>query len=67
MNGNHRINGVQEVAQNGEKPRLKFLFVSWESLSGDLAWRIKQDGHDVKFWSKDSDDQDMFEGFLEKN
>ena len=26
----------------------KFLFVSDESLSGDLAWQIKKEGHDVK-------------------
>ena len=26
----------------------KFLFVSFESLSGDLAWQLKKEGHEVK-------------------
>ena len=30
----------------------KFLFVSFESLSGDLAWQIKKEGHEVKVYRK---------------
>ena len=30
----------------------KFLFVSWESLSGDLALQIKKEGHEVKIYIK---------------
>lgn len=44
----------------------KFLFVSWESLSGDLAWQIKKEGHLVKAYIKRSDDKDVYDGFLEK-
>ena len=49
-----------------EKPALKFLFVSWESLSGDLAWQIKNEGHEVKVYVKSEEDQDVYDGFLEK-
>ncbi|PIS40143.1 MAG: hypothetical protein COT32_01320 [Candidatus Nealsonbacteria bacterium CG08_land_8_20_14_0_20_36_22] len=56
---------------NGEKtgkdfiPR-KFLFVSWESSSGDLAWKIKKEGHEVKIYIKLEEDKDIYDGFLEK-
>ncbi len=42
----------------------KFLFVSWESLSGDLAWQIKKEGHEVKIYIKEN--TDVYDGFLEK-
>src|SRR3989338_7437732 len=53
---------------NSEKPEkvLKFLFVSFESLSGDLAWLIKKEGHQVKVFIESKDDQDVYDGFLEK-
>ena len=49
-----------------EKQKYKFLFVSWESLSGDLAWQIKKEGHEVKCYIKSTDDIDVYEGILEK-
>ncbi|MFY9457473.1 MAG: hypothetical protein WAP23_00885 [Candidatus Spechtbacterales bacterium] len=47
-------------------PKLKFLFVSLESLSGDLAWTIKNEGHEVKAYIKERGDADVYDGFLEK-
>lgn len=44
----------------------KFLFVSWESLSGDLAWQVKKEGNDVRAYIQSGDDQDVYNGFLEK-
>lgn len=44
----------------------KFLFVSSESLSGDLAWQIKKEGHEVKVYIKSEADKDVYDGFLEK-
>jgi len=44
----------------------KFLFVSFESLSGDLAWQIKKEGHEVKVFIKEESDKDVYDGFLEK-
>lgn len=52
--------------ESGERRRLKFLFVSWEALSGDIAWRISQEGQEVKFYVRDQDDQDVYDGFVEK-
>lgn len=44
----------------------KFLFVSHESLSGDLALRIKNEGDEVKAYIKNPEDEDVYDGFLEK-
>jgi phosphoribosylamine--glycine ligase len=49
-----------------EIPKLKFLFVSLESLSGDLAWTIKKEGHEVKAYIKEKDDADVYNGFIDK-
>ncbi|MDD5625757.1 MAG: phosphoribosylamine--glycine ligase [Patescibacteria group bacterium] len=54
------INGLQE------KKKLKFLFVSLESLSGDLAWQLKKEGHEVKCYIKAKSDADVYDGFVEK-
>ncbi len=55
---------------NGENkislPKKKFLFVSQESLSGDLAWQVKREGHEVKIFIKSDEDKDVYDGFLEK-
>jgi len=44
----------------------KFLFVSIEALSGDLAWQLKKEGHQVKVFIKAKYDADVYSGFLEK-
>lgn len=44
----------------------KFLFVSLESLSGDLAWQIKKEGNEVKIFVEAESDKDVYNGFLEK-
>ncbi len=51
---------------NNHFPPKKFLFVSWESLSGDIAWQLKKEGHQVKIYIKDQDNRDVYEGFLER-
>ena len=48
------------------KDSKKFLFVSIESLSGDLAWQVKKERHEVKVYIKDERDKDVYDGFLEK-
>jgi len=59
MNGNNGNN------HNIISPK-KFLFVSWEALSGDLAWQIKNEGHEVKVYVQADYDLDVYTGFLEK-
>ena len=49
-----------------EIPKLKFLFVSLESLSGDLAWSLKKEGHQVKSYIKEKSDSDVYTGFIDK-
>jgi len=44
----------------------KFLFVSLESLSGDLAWQLTKEGHSVKACIKAKSDADVYNGFIEK-
>jgi len=44
----------------------KFLFVSNESLSGDLAWQIKKEGNEVKAYIKAEEDKDVYDGILDK-
>ncbi len=51
---------------DAKKEARKFLFISWESLSGDLAWQIKKEGHEVKVYIKSEEDKDVYDGFLEK-
>src|SRR3989344_3927067 len=51
---------------NGNLGIKKFLFVSLESLSGDLAWQLTKEGHEVKAHIKDKHDADVYNGFIEK-
>ena len=56
------MNGQEQVQFQPKK----FLFVSWLSLSGDLAWKIKNEGHEVKVYIESKTDADVYDGMLEK-
>jgi len=58
-NGHHT-----DIHPTPTKTKYKFLFVSWEALSGDLAWKIKNEGHEVKCYIKNCTDE--YDGILEK-
>ncbi len=45
---------------------MKFLFVSLEALSADLAWHLKKEGHDVKFSIQSQSEKDVGDGFIDK-
>ncbi len=45
---------------------MKFLFVTFESLSADLAWQLKKEGHDVKMYSHNQSEKDVGVGFFDK-
>ena len=51
---------------NSEFKPKKFLFVSFESLSGDLAYQIKKEGHEVKVHIGAEADSDVYDGVLDK-
>lgn len=65
IKNNQKQNHSNEKTIEEFKP-LKFLFVSLESLSGDLAWQLSKEGHQVKCYIKDKEDADVYDGFLEK-
>ncbi len=55
------------VNNNGNgKPKRKFLFVSIEALIGDLAWAVKKEGHEVRYFITEKEQKDVCDGFLEK-
>jgi phosphoribosylamine-glycine ligase len=45
---------------------MKFLFVTNESLSADLAWQLKKEGQDVKMYCHGQGEKDVGLGFFEK-
>jgi len=47
---------------------MRFLFISEENLSGDLAYTIKKEGHEVKYCviNPSEGDKDIGDGFYEK-
>jgi len=44
----------------------KFLFVSTDARSGDLAWQVLKEGHKVKYYIDDKDEQEVYDGFVPK-
>jgi phosphoribosylamine--glycine ligase len=61
MPNNNHNNNHQETFD-----KKKFLFVSLESLSGDLAWTLKKEGHEVKSYIKSPMDAGVYDGFIER-
>lgn len=45
---------------------MKFLFVTNESLSADLAWQLNKEGHEVKMYCHSQGEKDVGLGFFEK-
>ncbi len=44
----------------------KFLFVSIDALITDTAWQIAKEGNDVKFYTENSEDKEVGDGFIPK-
>jgi len=76
-NGEKNKPAEKAVAEKGakvlfeDKPHEKtkdpknFLFVTYDSLIPDTAWRIKLQGHQVKFYIQNPDRKEVGMGFLE--
>ena len=45
---------------------MKFLFVSYDGLIADIAWKVVREGHDVRFWIKDPEEQGIADGLVPK-
>jgi len=54
------------VNHEQKKKPIKFLFVSFEALIGDLAWEIKKAGHEVKYFIQQKSEKDVCDGFVDK-
>ena len=44
-----------------------FLFVSYEALIVDTAWQVSKEGHNVKFFIKNSTEKEIGDGFVQKS
>lgn len=51
---------------NGTKAPKNVLFLSLEACAGDLAYRFKQEGYNVKWFVQSKSDRVMYDGFFEK-
>lgn len=47
--------------------RYRFLFVSIEALASNLAWQVRKEGHEVKFFIEKEDYREIGDGLLEKS
>jgi phosphoribosylamine-glycine ligase len=45
---------------------MKFLFVTREALSVDLAWQLTKEGHEVSFYVQNQSEKDVGDGFVAK-
>ena len=45
---------------------MKFLFVTFEALSADLAWQLRKENHEVKLYCHNQAEKDVGNGFFEK-
>jgi phosphoribosylamine--glycine ligase len=43
---------------------MNFLFVSYDGLIGDIAWRVLKEGHGVKYAISNPDDREVGSGFV---
>jgi len=44
----------------------KFLFVSKEALIGDVAWQVKKEGHEVRYYIDEKASRHICDGFVDK-
>ncbi len=55
---------TSSVSRPGSTVSRNFLFVSYDALIGDLAYRVLQEGNQVKYAIKNPKDQDVGAGFV---
>jgi len=56
---------IEDIHHETTKDPKKFLFVTYDSLIPDTAWRIKLEGHEVKFYIKSPERKEVGQGFLD--
>ncbi len=55
-----------ESTKVNNTPNRKFLFISDAGLIGDLAFSVRNEGNDVKYYIHSKPDRDVSDGFVEK-
>ena len=50
----------------GAPNKKNFLFISYDALISDLAWNIKREGHNVRYYIEHKNEKDIGDGFVEK-
>jgi len=65
-NGKGKTSNGKSNGKNQKKFKLKILIVSYIALASDLAWQLRKEGHDVKFYIQDKSCKDIADGFVEK-
>ena len=71
VNNNLQKGGLnsKEIKRNGVVKTMNpknFLFVSIDSLIGDIAWQIVKEGHRVKYYTENPEDKEVADGFITK-
>ncbi|MFH1895014.1 MAG: LAGLIDADG family homing endonuclease [archaeon] len=54
---------------NGNEKKIdskKFLFISLDTLTADLAWQLIKEGHQAKYYTENPEDKEVGDGFVEK-
>ena len=44
----------------------KFLFISKDALISDIAWQVSKEGHEVKYFIENKEEEDIADGFVPK-
>lgn len=52
--------------QSNGSSHKKFLFISHDGLIHDLAWQVKKEGNEVRYYIHSKADRDVADGFVEK-
>ena len=58
-------NALNEKKTKTKNPK-KFLFVSLSALIGDIAWSIKKEGHEVRYFIEEESEKEIADGFVPK-
>ena len=58
------MNSTAPGGEAAQKHPRNFLFVSYDGLIGDIAWRVLLEGHDVRYCISNPDDKEVGSGFV---
>lgn len=54
------------MEKNGKNGKRKFLIISKQAESNDLAWQLKKEDNNVVLYIEDKDNKDVGDGFVDK-